>query len=393
MRANAGANRSNDQTAADKHVGPFSIIGEDGGSLVLGQVRASGQVRAQRFTEARARARASKLGEGWEPWQPVPGSAKWLVRRLCRGAYDPAKADATYTVLGPTDAVMARFVTADAVPDLIRRARGDASVHDDRDGNLVIAGTDGAQATLDAVEVLLSEYEAQHVIAPGVVGYFTDSNNPGRALAIDQLDYDNARHNLDPRDMRAIEALAPGESHLPRQADPDEGRIWGVVTRLSAATQPKAIVHDCIVLGVGFDEAQARADAEGRSPGGADASGVEVVDASLAALSGWYDDDLLGNVVTAPDGTVRRIDRADVLPHDRGTPNDPGWHSDGWNRDNDDEVDPGNVCQADRGDGAGKCGQYVTGGHHIAAGGGIDHDADADHEPLPGGDTTRKGGR
>ncbi len=294
MRANAGANRSSDQAAADKRVGPFSIIGEDGRSLVLGQVRASGQVRAQRFTEARARARTSKLGEGWEPWQPVPGSAKWLVRRLPRGAYDPTKADATYTVLGPTDEVMARFVAADAVPDLIRRARGDASVHDDRDGNLVIAGTDGAQATVDTVEVLLGDYEAQHVVAPGVVGYFTDSENPGRALTLQQLDYDPAKNYLDARDARAIEALAPGESHQPLPADRHEGPVWGLVTRLSAATQAKALVRAGEVLGVGLDEGGARADAVERCPTEAGAADVEVVDASLAAVSGWQDDDSAG---------------------------------------------------------------------------------------------------
>jgi hypothetical protein len=68
-------------------------------------------------------ARASKLGDGWEAWSK-PGSPKWFVRRLPRNAYDdPSKADATYTVLGPAEEAMARFVTADAVPALVRRAR------------------------------------------------------------------------------------------------------------------------------------------------------------------------------------------------------------------------------------------------------------------------------
>ena len=65
-----------------------------------------------------------------------------------------------------------------------------------------------------------------------------------------------------------------------------------------------------------------------RSLTGADAVVVEVVDATLAALSGWHDAELCDRVYLAPDGTVRRIDVFDVLPHDEGTPNDPRWGSD-----------------------------------------------------------------
>lgn len=53
-----------------------------------------------------------------------------------------------------------------------------------------------------------------------------------------------------------------------------------------------------------------------------------MVDASLAALSGWHDDELRERVYFAPDGSVRRIDVFDVLPHDEGTPNDPRWWTD-----------------------------------------------------------------
>src|SRR5262249_33267926 len=42
------------------------------------------------------------------------------------------------------------------------------------------------------------------------------------------------------------------------------------------------------------------------------------------------DEELRERVCLAPDGSVRRIDVPDVLPHDQGTPNDPGWWSDAW---------------------------------------------------------------
>ncbi len=373
-----------------KRTGPFSVIAaEDRRSLTLGRRLANGEVRSWRFAdEQKARSRASTLGEGWEVWT-MPGSFGWGVRRLPRGAYDPAKVAATYTVLGPAEEVMAQFVPAEAVAALIRRARGDASVFDDRDGYLVIAGTDGAPATLDMVETLLVDHDAQHVVAPGVVAYFSDSNDPGGVLTLGQLDYDPAKNYLDPRDAHAIEELAPGESHQPLVFDPDEGPFWGLVTRLSAATQAKALVRDGVVLGVGLSERQARADATERFPVEAGAADVEVVNATLAAVSGWHDDELRDCVYFAPGGTVRRIDVADVLPHDVGTPNDPGWYTH-----DDQEVDPANICQRDRGDGAGPCGQLIHDGHHVAVDGGIDHEADADHQPLPGGDASGStGGR
>jgi hypothetical protein len=306
---------------------PASVISSvDGASLVLARTGSDREARAQRFAnEEKARARAQRLGEGWEAWR-APGGPAWFVRRVARSAYDPATAGATYTVLGPSDEVLARYVTSDGVAAFVRRARGDASVVDDRDGNRVIAGTDGAPETLAMIETLLDDYEASHEVARHVVAYFADSNNPGRALTLDQLDYDPAKNYLDPRDKRAIEALAPGESHRPLPGDSDEGPFYGSVTRLSAATQPKALVRDGVILGVGLDEAEARADAAERCE--AEAAGVEVVDATLAALSGWQDDELSDRVYFAPDGTARRIDVFDVLPHDDGTPNDPRWYTD-----------------------------------------------------------------
>ena len=338
---NVKKQRQRNSSAPPTGVGPFSVVSpEDGTSLTLGRRLASGEARSQTFAdEQKAGARASKLGQGWEPWSK-PGSPGWFVRRLPRNAYDPSKADATYTVLGSADEVMARFVTADAVPALMRRARGEASVLDDRDGNLVIAGTDGVGATLDRVVDRLGNYEAEHVVAPGVVGYFTDSANPGRALTLGQLNYDPAKNDLDPRDEHAMESLAPGESHQPLPDASDDGPLWGLVTRLSAATQPKAFMRGGIVLGMGLDETQARADATERSPTDAEAADAEMVDGTLAALSGWHDDDLRDLVGLAPDGTVRRIDVYDVLPHDQGTPNDPGWASDEWDEPGDAAVEP-----------------------------------------------------
>ena len=321
-----GKQRQQPRTSA----GTFTILSPaDGASLVLGRIRPGGRAGSRGFaSEDRARATARRLGEGWEAWRAPGSSARWLVRRLPRPPYDPATASATYTVLGAADEVMARFVTADAVSALLHRARGDALVFDDRDGNRVIAGTDGAPATLAMVEPLLDDNEATHVIAGHVVGYFADSNQPGRAFTLAQLDYDPAQNPLDPRDVGAIAALAPGESHQPLAGDPDEGPLWGIVTRLSAATQAKALVRACVVLGIGFDEAQARADAAERNAADAGAADGEMVGATLAALSGWHDAELCDRVYVAPDGTVRRIDVFDVLPHDEGTPNDPRWGSD-----------------------------------------------------------------
>ena len=337
----AGKPRNQPSTPPGTRIGPCSRLSlVDHASLDLARILPSGEARSQRFTEERAKARATRLGQGWEAWNTPRAPRTWFVRRLPRNAYDPSKADATYTVLGPAEEVMARFVTADAVPALMRRARGDASVLDDRDGNLVMAGTDGAGGTLDMVEERLEDYEAEHVVAGNVVGYFTDSDNPGKALTVGQLDYDNAKNYLDPRDARAIESLAPGESHQPLPADPDEGPVWGVVTRLSAATQAKALVRAGMVLGVGLDEGEARADATERCPAAAEAADVEVVAATLAAVSGWHDDDLRDLVCLAPDGTARRVDVYDVLPHDQGTPNDPGWASDEWDEPGAEAVEP-----------------------------------------------------
>jgi len=200
--------RQRPSTPRSTRIGPFSVLSPlDGASLDLARLLPSG-ARSQRFTdEDKAKARARKLGDGWEAWT-MPSSPIWFVRRrMPRTAYDPSKAGATYTVLGADDEVIARFVTADAVPGLVRRARGVASVFDDRDGNRVLSGTDGDPATLTMVGSLLDGYERQHAVARNIVAYFTDSQNPGRALTLWQLDYDNAKNYLDPRDARAIASL------------------------------------------------------------------------------------------------------------------------------------------------------------------------------------------
>ena len=65
--------------------------------------------------------------------------------------------------------VLARGLPAEDVADAMRRAkpRGDATVIDERDGMVVLSGTDGSEATLAMVETLLEEHESDHVVAPG----------------------------------------------------------------------------------------------------------------------------------------------------------------------------------------------------------------------------------
>ena len=77
-------------------------------------------------------------------------------------------AEATYTVM-ENGKVLARGVGADDVARAMLKAEppGDATVVDDRDGTVVIPGTDGDEATMNMVETLLEEHEAQHVVAPG----------------------------------------------------------------------------------------------------------------------------------------------------------------------------------------------------------------------------------
>ena len=73
----------------------------------------------------------------------------------------------TYTVID-NGKVLARGLPAEDVADAMRRAkpRGDATVIDERDGTVVISGTDGNEVTLARVETLLEKHESNHVVAP-----------------------------------------------------------------------------------------------------------------------------------------------------------------------------------------------------------------------------------
>jgi hypothetical protein len=73
----------------------------------------------------------------------------------------------TYAVMD-NGKVLARGAPAEEVAAAMRRAkpRGDATVIDERDGTVVIAGTDGDEATLAMVETLLEDHESKHVVAP-----------------------------------------------------------------------------------------------------------------------------------------------------------------------------------------------------------------------------------
>jgi hypothetical protein len=315
---------------------PFTLIcPADHATPVLGRLD-KGVAKPRRFAaEATAQAKALRLGERWGAWAPT-GSSRWYVRRETSGAYDPATASATYTVTGESDEVLARFVTADMVATVIARAGGDASVFDDRDGCIAIGGVSGGDfGALGTIEDALSTYEDNHrVQGHKLVAYFTDSNFPDVVLTLEGLDYDNAANPLGVADERAIEGLAPGESHQPLQTSED-GPHWGRVTRLSAATQPMALVRGGVVLGIGLDEARARADAVERSPSDAEAADVEVYKATLAALSGWQDELLRQEVLAqhplyVEGGVVRRTDVYDIGPDEEGTPNDPRWARDDW---------------------------------------------------------------
>jgi hypothetical protein len=74
----------------------------------------------------------------------------------------------TYAVLD-NGKVLARRAPADEVAEAMWRAKppGDATVIDERDGTVVISGTDGDEATLATVEMLLHDHESNHVVAAG----------------------------------------------------------------------------------------------------------------------------------------------------------------------------------------------------------------------------------
>jgi hypothetical protein len=124
------------------------------GAIVVGQVgngkRAEAYAKrvAQLFVNLGARARP-----------PVRSSG--LARRM-------GDETVTYAVLD-NGKVLARRAPADEVADAMWKAKppGDATVIDERDGTVVISGTDGDEATLAMVEMLLYDHESAHVVAPG----------------------------------------------------------------------------------------------------------------------------------------------------------------------------------------------------------------------------------
>ncbi len=143
--------------------------------------------------------------------------------------------------------------------------------------------------------------------------YFTDSNSPNAALTLEQLDYDNAKYPMDPRDEAAIEALAAGEAYEVRFVeDDDDAPVWGTITRIAHDTPVRALVWNGTVLGIAFDDAGARERAlhEGADPTNVDAG--EYLDGTLAALSRWNDWDGPEHVSIASDGRVRSTDGNDV---------------------------------------------------------------------------------
>jgi hypothetical protein len=144
--------------------------------------------------------------------------------------------------------------------------------------------------------------------------YFTDRNSPNTALTLEQLDYDNAKFPMAPRDQAAIAALNPGETYVVQYSkeEDDEAPFWGAITHLAADTPVRALVRDRAVLGMAFDDAAARHDAIDRGADLPDVAAGEYVDGTLAALSDWGDV-LIGpeSVGLTADG---RVDRIDVGP-------------------------------------------------------------------------------
>jgi hypothetical protein len=151
--------------------------------------------------------------------------------------------------------------------------------------------------------------------------YLTDGNSPNTALTLEQLDYDNAKFPMAPRDQAAIAALDPGETYVVQytEEEDDEAPFWGTITRLPADTPVRALVRDGAVLGMAFDDAAARQDAIDRGADLTDVAAGEYIDGTLAALSGWGDV-LIGpeSVGLTPDGRVGRIDVGPTADENNG---------------------------------------------------------------------------
>lgn len=149
--------------------------------------------------------------------------------------------------------------------------------------------------------------------------YFTDSNSPNVALTPEQLDYDNAKFPMAPRDQAAIAALNPGETYVVQcsEDEDDEAPFWGTIARLPDDATVRALVRNGVVLGMAFEDEAARHDALERGVDRTDVAAGEYVDGTLAALSGWGDV-LIGPdaVGVAPDGRVARIDVGNVADED-----------------------------------------------------------------------------
>jgi hypothetical protein len=143
--------------------------------------------------------------------------------------------------------------------------------------------------------------------------YFTDSLNPYAAMTLEQVDYDPAKYPMALTDLRAIAALAPGETYEVRfEQEGDDAPCWGTITRIADDTPVRALVWNGTVLGISFDDARARERAlhEGADPTHVDAG--ESLDGTLAALSRWNDWDGPDHVGIAADGRVRSIDGNDI---------------------------------------------------------------------------------
>ncbi len=129
----------------------------------------------------------------------------------------------TYTVRDQKERVVATGVNADEVPDAASTVpHGDAFIHDDADGTIVVAGMDGAEATLVALEGLLGDYERTKP---------TSTFRLRARLVGDQEAW--TLEGFDDGHGIAFEGVVRDEGEAPVDG-PDVGHVWSEVFRVTA---------------------------------------------------------------------------------------------------------------------------------------------------------------